>query len=160
MKFLHTLSIFSTALLLSITACTHTHEDSEDKKQAIEIHENLKLESKKFNNMLADEFLIRMLQVGYYTDSLAHDSLEHYTDSLLIELEVIDGKFKEWKKKLVKLPGTKCNHAEGEEHVHDHVAESRLAELSDAELLDLQKLIQQELADLICELKTTVGEDC
>ena len=84
----------------------------------------------------------------------------HYTDSLFSELEVIDGKFKEWKKKLVKLPGTKCNHAEGEEHFHDHVAESRLAELSDAELLDLQKLIQQELADLVCELMTIVGEDC
>ena len=143
MKFLHTLSIFSTALLLSITACTHTHEDSEEKKQAIEIHENLKHESKKFNSMLATEF-----------------SQIHYTDSLFSELEVIDGKFKEWKKKLVKLPGTKCNHAEGEGHIHDHAAESRLAELSDAELLDLQKSIQKELVDLVCELKTTVGKDC
>ena len=67
---------------------------------------------------------------------------------------------KSGRKKLVKLPGTKCNHAEGEEHVHDHATESRLAELSDAELLDLQKSIQQELADLVCELKTVVGEDC
>ena len=27
-------------------------------------------------------------------------------------------------------------------------------------ILDLQKLIQQELADLVCELMTIVGEDC
>ena len=60
-----------------ITACTHTNEDNE-RKQVIEIHENLKLESKKFNSMLATEF-----------------SQIHYTDSSFSELEVIDGKFKE-----------------------------------------------------------------
>ena len=51
-----------------------------------------------------------------------------------------------------------CNHATGEEHVHDHAAEAALEKLSDAELLELQKAIREELDKLICDFNTVIGE--
>ena len=52
----------------------------------------------------------------------------------------------------MKLPGTACNHEEGEHHHHDHAAEAQLENLSDEELLELQEAIQAELMLLINDL--------
>jgi hypothetical protein len=53
---------------------------------------------------------------------------------------------------MVKLPGTECNHEEGELHIHDHAAEEKLADLSGDDLLKLQNAIQDELRGMISDL--------
>ena len=82
------------------------------------------------------------------------------SDSTFMYLVELDARYVIWKKSLVKLPGTECNHAPGEEHVHDHAAESALEKLSDEELLDLQKAIRSELDQIICDFNALLGEDC
>ncbi len=139
------LSIIAAALVLTFSACSHehSHEVSSEKAEAIAIHEQCKIDSKNFRKKLANQF--------------QHTSQSDTTYLYLVEL---DARYVIWKKSLVKLPGTKCNHAEGEEHVHDHEAEALLEKLSDAELLETQKAIRKELRKMICDLNTLLGEPC
>ena len=74
------------------------------------------------------------------------------TDSSFIKLADLDARYVVWSKTLVKLPGTACDHEEGEHHHHDHAAEAQLENLSDEELLELQEAIQAELMILINDL--------
>ena len=76
---------------------------------------------------------------------------------LFIRLVDLDRRYVKWKK-TCEIARTECNHATGEEHVHDHAA--ALEKLSDAELLELQKAIREELDKLICDFNTVIGEDC
>ena len=141
MRILYTLLIAT----FTLSSCSHEHhhEVSAEKAEAIAIHDQCKADSKDFHRMLAYQF-----------------SQTPQTDSAFIHLVDLDRRFVKWKKTLVKLPGTQCNHAPGEDHVHDHAAEAALEKLSDEELLGLQKAIREELQNLICDFKTIIGEDC
>ena len=145
MKITHTLTIISAAIALTFSACSsdHSHEVSSEKSEAITIHDQCKVDSKEFHKKLANQF-----------------SNTPKTDSSFIYLVELDARYVVWKKSLVKLPGTQCNHAEGEEHVHDHEAESALEKLTDDELLELQKAIREELDKIICDLNTLLEEPC
>ena len=145
MNIKHTLSIIAAVFALAFSSCSndHSHEVSSEKAEAIAIHEQCKKDSKEFRKNLVNQF--------------AHTS---QSDSSFIYLAELDARYVIWKKSLVKLPGTECNHAEGEEHVHDHEAEALLAKLSDAELLETQKAIRKELEKMICDLNTLLGEPC
>ena len=147
MKHINAFTLCAVLFATAFTSCSenhsHSHEVSADKQAAIGIHEQCKVDAAKFRSELAGVFKVT-----------AQD------DSTFLHLIALDVRLQEWSKTLVKLPGTACNHAEGEEHVHDHVAEAALAELSDAELHELQKEIRAELATLICDLKKLKGEEC
>lgn len=139
------LSIISAIIVLIFSACSndHSHDVSDEKSEAVAIHEQCKIDSKEFRKNLAHQF--------------AHTS---QTDSTFTYLAELDARYVIWKKSLVKLPGMECNHADGEEHVHDHEAEALLEKLSDAELLETQKAIRKELRKMICDLNTLLGEPC
>jgi hypothetical protein len=145
MKITNTLSIIAAAIALTISACStpHTHEESSEKSEAIAIHDQCKIDANEFHKKLANQF--------------AHTP---QTDTSFIYLIELDARFVTWKKTLVKLPGTQCDHPPGEDHVHDHEAESALEKLSDLELLELQKAIREELDKMACDLNTLLGEPC
>lgn len=147
MKLINAFTLCAVLFATAFTSCSddhsHSHEVSADKHAAIDIHEQCKVDAAKFRSELAGVFKVTPQD-----------------DSTFLHLIALDVRLQEWSKTLVKLPGTACNHAEGEEHVHDHVAEAALAELSDAELHELQKEIRAELETLICDLKKLKGEDC
>jgi hypothetical protein len=143
MKFLTSVS----TVLLSIfffSSCgdsshkEHHHDSQSDnnaKEMAISVHEESGLLAKQFHLRLATEFVNTPP-----------------TDSSFIKLVSLDSRYVTWSKTMVKLPGTECNHEEGELHIHDHAAEEKLAELSDDDLLKLQNAIQEELKLLISDL--------
>lgn len=141
MRILYTLLIAT----FTLSSCSHEHhhEVSAEKAEAIAIHDQCKTDSQDFHRKLANQF-----------------AQTPQTDSSFIHLVDLDRRFVKWKKTLVKLPGTQCNHAPGEEHVHDHVAEAALEKLTDEELLGLQKAIREELQNLLCDFNTIIGEDC
>lgn len=136
-----------TLLLASCAGDDHAHDNSDkvsfDKSQAIAIHDESGKMALQFHHNLAGQF-----------------SITSHTDSTFILLAALDSKYVEWKKTLVKLPGTECNHAEGEGHNHDHAAEAALAELSDEELHELQLAIRAELDKIICDFNKIIGEGC
>ena len=104
------------------------------KSMAISVHEE--------SGRLAKEFHVRLATEFVNTPT---------TDSSFIKLVSLDSRYVTWSKTMVKLPGTECNHEEGELHIHDHAAEEKLAELSDEDLLKLQNAIQEELKLLISD---------
>lgn len=104
------------------------------KSMAISVHEESGRLAKEFHVRLATEF-----------------AKTPPTDSSFIKLVSLDSRYVTWSKTMVKLPGTECNHEEGELHIHDHAAEEKLAELSDEDLLKLQNAIQEELKLLISD---------
>jgi hypothetical protein len=104
------------------------------KSMAISVHEE--------SGRLAKEFHVRLATEFVNTPT---------TDSSFIKLASLDARYVTWSKTMVKLPGTECNHEEGELHIHDHAAEEKLAELSDEDLLKLQNAIQEELKLLISD---------
>ena len=138
-------SIFTAFLaILSFSSCgesshnEHNHDshgESDAKSMAISVHEE--------SGKLAKEFHVRLASIFAKTP---------ITDSTFTKLVSLDSRYVTWSKTMVKLPGTVCNHEEGELHVHDHAAEEKLAELSDEELLKLQYAIQEELKILISDL--------
>jgi hypothetical protein len=109
--------------------------ESNAKSMAISVHDE--------SGRLAKEFHVRLATEFVNTPT---------TDSSFIKLVSLDSRYVTWSKTMVKLPGTECNHEEGELHIHDHAAEEKLAELSDDDLLKLQNAIQEELKALISEL--------
>jgi hypothetical protein len=108
--------------------------ESNAKSMAISVHEE--------SGRLAKEFHLRLHAEFLNTPT---------TDSSFIKLASLDSRYVTWSKTMVKLPGTECNHEEGELHIHDHAAEEKLAELSDDDLLKLQNAIQEELKLLISD---------
>ena len=108
--------------------------ESNAKSMAISVHEESGILAKQFHVRLHTEFLNTPT-----------------TDSSFIKLASLDSRYVTWSKTMVKLPGTECNHEEGELHIHDHAAEEKLAELSDDDLLKLQNAIQEELKLLISD---------
>jgi hypothetical protein len=122
----------------------HSSEPSDARVTAIAIHDDSGRLAKEFRAKLASQF-----QLATTTEP---------TDSAFLkEIVILDARFKVWSKTLVKLPGTVCNHEEGEHHHHDHAAEALLEELSDEELLDLQKAIHDEIMELIEDLDVLVS---
>jgi len=121
--------------LLSSCSEEHTSEPSEARVNAISMHDGSGRLAKEFHVRLANQFAV--------TET---------TDSSFIKLVDLDARYVVWSKTLVKLPGTACNHEEGEHHHHDHAAEAQLENLSDEELLELQEAIQAELMILINDL--------
>ena len=113
----------------------HASEPSDARVTAIAIHDDSGRLAKEFHVKLANQFAV--------TEN---------TDSSFIKLAELDARYVVWSKTLVKLPGTACNHEEGEHHHHDHAAEAQLENLSDEELLELQEAIQAELMLLINDL--------
>ena len=116
----------------------HIHDsqsDNDAKEMAISVHEE--------NGKLAKEFHVRLATEFVNTPP---------TDSSFIKLVSLDSRYVTWSKTMVKLPGTECNHEEGELHIHDHAAEEKLADLSGDDLLKLQNAIQEELRGLISDL--------
>ena len=105
MKLINAFTLCAVLFATAFTSCSedHSHEVSADKQAAIDIHEQCKVDAAKFRSELAGVFKVT-----------AQD------DSTFLHLIALDVRLQEWSKTLVKLPGTACNHAEGEEHVHDH----------------------------------------
>jgi hypothetical protein len=144
-------NLFLVSIVLFLASCTgsenphdHSNEEGFDKAQAIAIHEESGIVARQFQHNLVEQF-----------------SVTPPSDSTFNLLAGIDARFFEWKKTLVKLPGTECNHAPGEEHHHDHAAEAALEELSDEQLHELQLAIRAELDIIICDFNKIVGkEDC
>tara|TARA_B100000767_G_scaffold273795_1_gene304971 strand:+ start:4545 stop:4985 length:441 start_codon:yes stop_codon:yes gene_type:complete len=115
-------------------------EPSVARVNAIAIHDD--------SGRLAKEFHVRLASQFAVTEN---------TDSLFNKLAELDARYVVWSKTLVKLPGTACNHEEGEHHHHDHAAEAKLEELSDEELLELQEAIQAELMMIINDFDVLVS---
>ncbi|MBT6175486.1 MAG: hypothetical protein HOH96_08005 [Flavobacteriales bacterium] len=113
--------------------------ESNAKSMAISVHEE--------SGRLAKEFHVRLATEFANTPT---------TDSSFIKLVSLDSRYVTWSKTMVKLPGTECNHEEGELHIHDHAAEEKLAELSDDDLLKLQNAIQEELKVLISDFEILI----
>jgi hypothetical protein len=138
------LSIFITLTSL-LSSCAgggeeHNHDKvNSDKSEAVEIHNASDARAKDFQKSLVLQFRV--------TEN---------TDSNYIKLAAIDARYLDWKTSMVKLPGTDCNHAPGEEHHHDHAAETLLEELSDADLLTLQKDISSALDAIIADFNQLV----
>tara|TARA_B110000444_G_scaffold195207_1_gene185655 strand:- start:3397 stop:3855 length:459 start_codon:yes stop_codon:yes gene_type:complete len=138
------LSIFITLTSL-LSSCQgggeeHNHDEvNSDKSEAVEIHNASDSRAKDFEKSLVLQFRV--------TEN---------TDSNFIKLAAIDARYLDWKTSMVKLPGTECNHAPGEEHHHDHAAEALLEELSDADLLTLQKDISSALDVIIADFNQLV----
>jgi len=116
--------------------------ESNAKSMAISVHEE--------SGRLAKEFLVRLRTEFQNTPT---------TDSSFIKLASLDSRYVTWSKTMVKLPGTECNHEEGELHIHDHAAEEKLAELSDDDLLKLQNAIQEELKLLISDFDILIDSN-
>ena len=136
-----TLSIsFLFFVLLSSCSEEHASEPSEARKNAISMHDDSGRLAKEFHVKLANQFAV--------TEN---------TDSSFIKLAELDARYVDWSKTLVKLPGTACNHEEGEHHHHDHAAEALLEEYSDEELLELQEEIHDEIVELIEDLDVLVS---
>ena len=136
-----TLSIsFLFFVLLSSCSEEHASEPSEARKNAISMHDDSGRLAKEFHVKLANQFAV--------TEN---------TDSSFIKLAELDARYVVWSKTLVKLPGTACNHEEGEHHHHDHAAEALLEEYSDEELLELQEEIHNEIEELIEDLDVLVS---
>ena len=131
-----TLSIsFLCSVLLNSCSEEHASEPSEARLNAIALHDDSGRLAKEFHVKLANQFAVTEV-----------------TDSSFMKLAALDARYVIWSKTLVKLPGTACNHEEGEHHHHDHAAEAQLEKLSDEELLELQEAIQAELMLLINDL--------
>ncbi|MBT5147318.1 MAG: hypothetical protein HOM41_02055 [Flavobacteriales bacterium] len=113
--------------------------ESNAKSMAISVHEE--------SGRLAKEFHVRLATEFANTPT---------TDSSFIKLVSLDSRYVTWSKTMVKLPGTECNHEEGELHIHDHASEEKLAELSDDDLLKLQNAIQEELKVLISDFEILI----
>lgn len=131
-------------MIFSFSSCgdsshsDHNHDtlsESNAKSLAISVHEESGKLAKEFHMRLATEF-----------------QNTPPTDSSFIKLISLDSRYVTWSKTMVKLPGTECNHEEGELHIHDHAAEEKLAELSSDDLLKLQNAIQEELKVLVSDL--------
>ena len=122
-------------VLLSSCSEEHSNEPSEARVNAIALHDDSGRLAKEFHVKLANQFAVTEI-----------------TDSSFMKLAELDARYVIWRKTLVKLPGTACNHEEGEHHHHDHAAEAQLENLSDEELLELQEAIQAELMLLINDL--------
>jgi len=131
-----TLSISILCFFL-LSSCNEEHpsEPSDARVNAIAMHDGSGRLAKEFHVRLANQFAVTEI-----------------TDSSFIKLVDLDARYVVWSKTLVKLPGTACNHEEGEHHHHDHAAEAQLENLSDEELLELQEAIQAELMILINDL--------
>ena len=149
MKFntLSTLFVSSFIILASVfTSCSDcceapTHEEISETSQAVVIHNASDERSQEFLKSLVHQFQIT----------------EH-TDSNFLKLAALDARFTEWKKSMVKLPGTECNHAPGEDHHHDHAAEALLEELSEADLITLQDAISTSLDEIIADFDKLVSK--
>ena len=152
MKFntLSTLFVSSLIILASVfTSCSEScdapnHDETSEiseTSQAIAIHNASSERANEFRKSLVHQFQI--------TEN---------TDSNFIKLVALDSRYKEWKKTMVKLPGTECNHAPGEEHHHDHEAEALLEGLSEAELITLQEAISSSLDEIIADFDKLVSE--
>ena len=142
----HFQNLFLVSIIILFASCSesdssHAHSVTEgfDKAQAIAIHEESSIMAKQFQHNVVEQFS------------------SSPSDSVFNLLAGIDARLFEWKKTLVKLPGTECNHAPGEEHHHDHAAEAALAELSDEQLHELQLAIRAELDKIICDFNKIVG---
>jgi len=144
---------FALMTMLSLVSCDdHSHDSheghsdeaisemSDDRLKSIKIHEDTKRLGKEFHVKLANQFAQTEL-----------------TDSSFYLLADLDANYVVWSKTLVKIPGTVCDHEEGEEHIHDHAAEARLEKLSDEELLELQRAIQEELMGLMSRLDEIIS---
>ena len=116
--------------------------ESNAKSMAISVHEE--------SGRLAKESHVRLATEFVNTPT---------TDSSFIKLVSLDSRYVTWSKTMVKLPGTECNHEEGELHIHDHAAEEKLAELSDDDLLKLQNAIQEELKLLISDFDILIDSN-
>ena len=132
----------SLLFLVSLTSCGEepSSELSDTRVSAIAMHDDSGRLAKEFHVKLASQFAIT-----------------EPTDSSFMKLVSLDARYVIWSKTLVKIPGTACNHEEGEHHNHDHAAEAKLEELSDEELLELQEAIQAELMELINDLDILVS---
>ena len=128
-------------LLLGSCGEEHASEPSVARVSAIAIHDDSGRLAKEFHVRLANEFAVTEI-----------------TDSSFIKLVDLDARYVVWSKTLVKLPGTACNHEEGEHHHHDHVAEAQLENLSDEALLELQEAILAELMIIINDLDVLVSQ--
>lgn len=135
--------IFALAIFALLASCgdDHSHDESNAKQKAIEIHESCSEGAKVFRGKLAGVF-----------------SETQPTDTLFTQLVSLDLRLQEWSKTLVKLPGMECNHAAGEHHHHDHAAEAALEELSDEELLELQEAIRAKLDELISDFEVLTSK--
>ena len=131
-----TLSI-SVLCLVILSSCSEekSSEPSDARLNAIAMHDDSGRLAKSFHVRLANQFAV--------TES---------TDNSFLNLVELDARYVTWSKTLVKIPGTACNHEEGEHHHHDHAAEAQLENLSDEELLELQEAIHLELMILINDL--------
>jgi hypothetical protein len=127
-------------LLLGACGEEQSSEPSVARVSAIAIHED--------SGRLAKEFHVRLASQFANTEN---------TDTLFNKLVELDARYVVWSKTLVKLPGTACNHEEGEHHHHDHAAEAQLEKLSDEALLELQEAIQAELMMIINDFDVLVS---
>ena len=136
--------IISVLCFVFLSSCSeeHSSEPSEARVNAIAMHDDSGRLAKEFKEKLSTQFEIARTE----SDS-----------SLFSNLLALDDRYKPWIKSLVKIPGTACNHEDGEHHHHDHAAEALLEEYSDEELLELQEEIHNEIVELIEDLDVLVS---
>ena len=112
------------------------------------MHDATHQEANRFHErlMMIQEDVTTMLDQAKERDAMK----PHYED-ILAKLKAIDGKYHDWMSNQVLLPGATCNHDHDGDHDHHHHGTS-MDDLSDADHLDIQKAIREELDALMGEL--------
>ena len=130
-------------------AACNTHEDSPTINEAIEVHKNMRtlyFDLETIAEAKKEELKGSMNQAKENADAATAAELS----KLNSQLQNLHQELAAWKENLVEVPGH-CFHAEGEPHEHhDH---PHLKDLSDEEILELQKELKKQLEEIESQLK-------
>jgi hypothetical protein len=147
-RFVQAIGVGALSLMLAVafTGC-QGGEESETLKEARAMHDATHQEANRFHErlMMIQDDVTTMLDQAKDRDVMK----PHYED-ILAKLEAIDGKYHDWMSNQVLLPGATCNHDHDGDHDHHHG--TSMDDLSDADHLDIQKAIREELDALMGEL--------
>lgn len=140
---------FALGLFAFAMAACHTHEDSPTIKEAVEVHKNMRTLYQDLESIAEakkQEYMEAMDQAKQNADTASAEQLVKFNE----QLESIHHDLASWKENLVEVPGH-CFHAEGEPH--EHHDQPHLKDLSEEEILELQKELENQLKQLEGKLK-------
>lgn len=140
---------FFLGLFAFAMAACHTQEESPTIQEALEVHKSIRTLYQDLEDIAdakKEELKTAMKQAKQNADTAAAEQLMSFNK----QLNGIHKDLADWKENLVEVPGH-CFHAEGE--AHEHHEQPHLKDLSDAEILELQKELEAQLKELEEKLK-------
>jgi len=135
MTFKNSLFLIISCIGLSFLTACHSHEQSPELLEAMEVHKQI-------------------IEVEKEVKQKFEESKTGLSDSLAIQqLDELQGKYKEWQSNLVEVPGMEHDHDHHDhdhDHDHDHGQELKI---TDALMLEVQKSLLQELKSIQATLQ-------